>query len=287
MGRGLSPESRRLIERAFEVLAVEHPSGIRRVAYALFGNRAGLEVKRLGKLLTRARKSGVIPWAWITDSTRTEVEPFVVEDVAGVRGINRTCPAFDPWREQPTRVKVWSEKSIGGTLEPVLLQYLVGFLVLHGNTSTTSIRDLAESTWKDPRHLVVLYVGDHDPKGLRISEHDLPKRFCELEVENFTIRRVALTSLDAVRLREQRDRFKPNDSDVAWYRNETGLNYGVELEAIPSTELSDRVAAAIHAEIADVRAWNSTMEASRIVRESWQDYVDQWPAPSIRPLRPE
>ena len=120
MGRGLSAESVQLIQRAYEVLAVEHPSGIRRVAYALFGNAAEDHVKKLGRLLTRARKMGVIPWEWINDSTRTEILPFVVEDMSGLRATNRACPSYDPWLHQPVRVKVWSEKSVGGTLEPVL-----------------------------------------------------------------------------------------------------------------------------------------------------------------------
>ena len=61
MGRGLSRESHTLIERAYEVLAREHPNGIRRVCYALFGNQAGAWTKKMSKLLTRARKDGIVP----------------------------------------------------------------------------------------------------------------------------------------------------------------------------------------------------------------------------------
>jgi hypothetical protein len=42
--------------------------------------------------------------------------------------------------------------------------------------------------------------------------------------------------------------FKKQDPDAPWYQDRTGLNYGVELEAIPATELRDRVKAAIRAE---------------------------------------
>ncbi len=67
MGRSITAESRRLIQQAYDVLAIEHPSGVRRVAYALVGNRADYVVKKLGKLLTRARMTGDIPWEWIND----------------------------------------------------------------------------------------------------------------------------------------------------------------------------------------------------------------------------
>src|SRR5262245_27765046 len=176
MGRGLSAERRHLIQRAYDVLEREHPSGVRRVAYALFGNQAGAHVKKLGELLTRARKTGVIPWEWISDETRPERRPFVVDDMGDLRNVHRTCPDYDPWRQQQVRVVVWSEKSVGGTLAPVLDRLLVPFLVHHGNTSTTIMHATAESTRQDDRTLVILYVGDHDPKGLRISEDDIPRR---------------------------------------------------------------------------------------------------------------
>jgi hypothetical protein len=281
MGRGLSAESRRLIQRAYDVLEVEHPSGVRRVAYALFGNRAGAMVKKLGELLTRARKTGVIPWTWITDETRPEREPFVVSDTADFLALNRACPSYDPWRDQPNRVVVWSEKSVGGTLAPVLDDLLVPFQVHHGNTSTTIMHRVATSTRRDRRHLVILYVGDHDPKGLRISEDDIPKRLDTYGAINVRVRRLALLRDDAVRLREMRDPFKKDDKDTPWYQRRTGLGYGVELEAIPSTELRDRVERAIREEIADVEAWNRVIHASDAVRESWESFVEQWEPPSI------
>ncbi len=287
MGRGLSAESRTLIARAYDVLEREHPSGVRRIAYALFGNQAGARVKKLGELLTRARKSGVIPWAWISDETRLERRPFVVNDTGDMRDMHRDCPDYDPWREQPVRVVVWSEKSVGGTLAPVLDRFSVPFLVHHGNTSTTVMHATASQTRADSRHLVILYCGDHDPKGLRISEDDLPKRLAIYGAVNVQVRRLALVHADAVRLKELHDPFKPNDQDIAWYCARTGLSYGVELEAIPSTELRDRVEVAIRAEIVDVESWDRVTAASRVVRESWQDYVDRWQAPAIQGLGSE
>ena len=287
MGRGLSAESRDLIQRAYEVLEREHPSGVRRVAYALFGNGADDHVKKLGRLLTRARKGEDIPWEWISDDTRPEQTPFVVGDVGGMRALHRDCPSFDPWQSQRRRVVVWSEKSVGGTLAPVLDALLVPFVVHHGNTSTSVMRLTAERTWVDDRELVIIYVGDHDPKGVRISDDDLPKRLAEYGAKNWRIKRIALLREDAMRLTGFKDAFKELDTDVAWYRRRTGLGYGVELEAIPSTELRDRVEQGIREEITDVAAWNCVMTASRVVRESWQAYVDCWPVPSIQGLGSE
>jgi hypothetical protein len=283
MGRGLSDASKDLIRRAYAVLEVEHPSGVRRVAYALFGNQADNEVRKLGKQLSRARKRGWIPWAWISDDTRLEVSPFVVEDMNDLRRTNADCPSYNPWPSQQKRVVIWSEKSLGGTLQPVLDNYLVGFQVQHGNTSDTVIHLAANWCRAHPSHqLIILYVGDHDPKGLRISEDDLPKRLREEGVTNYHIKRVAILRSDAEAVSvEDRDRFKPKDLDIAWYRAATGLSYGVEVEALSSVVLRDRVEAAIQAEITDRDTWNRVMEASRAVQQSWDDYVARWPIPTL------
>ena len=79
--------------------------------------------------------------------------------------------------------------------------FLVPFLVHHGNTSTTIMHNVAVSTREDSRPLVILCVGDHDPKGLRISEDDIPKRLAEYGAVNVTVRRLALLKADAVRLK--------------------------------------------------------------------------------------
>jgi hypothetical protein len=289
MGRGLSAESRSLIDRAYEVLRVEHPSGVRRVTYALFGNQADTFVKRVGKQLGNARKRGLIPWEWISDDTRPCIEPFVVEDMNDLRTMNAVCPSYNPWPSQGVRVVIWSEKSLGGTLMPLLKDYLVRFQVHHGNTSLTELRKYAEWTRHNPHmRLVILYVGDHDCKGLRISEDDIPKRLRERRAINWDVKRVAILRADAEAVNvEDRDAFKPKDADVKWYRAHTGLSYGVEVETLPSTELRNRVEQALLAEIVDAAAWNRSIDASRLVRESWEAYVDQWPAPSIEGLGSE
>lgn len=287
MGRGLHAESRQLIQRVRDNLAAEHPSGVRRCAHAIYGNQAGQHVKALGRLLVRARKDGTIPWEWISDETRPERLPYVVQDAGALRELNRSVPSYDPWQQQPARVLLWSEKSVGGTLDPVLASLLVPFQVHHGNTSADWIHKICERTHEG--RVVILYVGDFDCKGLRISEHDLPKRFAEYgaDMDRLTIRRVALLRADAVRLVDFRDEFKKDDADKAWYRAHAELEYGVELEAIPSPELRQRVETAIRKEIVDVPAWHRVTRASQVVQESWEEYVDQWSPPDDGVVEPE
>ena len=60
-----------------------------------------------------------------------------------------------------------------GVLAPVLDHYAVGFRVMHGFSSATTVHDVAEDD--DGRELIVLYVGDFDPSGMFMSEEDLPE----------------------------------------------------------------------------------------------------------------
>ena len=52
--------------------------------------------------------------------------------------------------EQPVRVEVWSEKgTVRGVLAPILDEYGVGFRVMHGFSSATTVHDIAEERWRD------------------------------------------------------------------------------------------------------------------------------------------
>jgi len=82
MGRGLSSESKDLCARILEVFAREHPNSPRRAAYAMFGNRAGAMAAKVGHLCGKLLDAGDLPLDWYDDSSRAEVAPYVVEDVA-------------------------------------------------------------------------------------------------------------------------------------------------------------------------------------------------------------
>jgi hypothetical protein len=294
MGRGLSASNQALMAKIIRVLTDEHPSGVRRVAYALFGNQASQWTKPIGQLVKRARREGLIPWDWIDDATRPEILPNVCEDLHDVRAINRTVPAFDPWLSQSRRVVVWSEKSVGGTVEPVLSALLVPFQIHHGHTSETVLHDVAEATLFDRRRLVIVWIGDHDASGLDMGR-DITQRLVELGLprERFIFQRVAITRDDVFALWKHRNPVKQTtiakkgDPRTPAYIKATGLHCGVELEAMNSNVLRERVEVAVRSHITDVGAWDQVMHTSEIVQQSWSAYADQWQPPSISTLGSE
>jgi hypothetical protein len=287
VGRGLSDESKDLIQRIYSVFEEEHPTSPRRCAYALFGNKAGAMAAKVGGLIGRMLEDGSLPLAWVDDSSRTEVKPYAVENMDAFADLARSAPDFDPWQGQPIRLKCWSEKAVGGTLAPVLDALCVPYLNTSGWNSRVMLMREAELSRRDPRRLVIIYVGDHDAAGLRMSEDDLPRRLTEYGAKRFEIRRVAMTRADDNALPGLRDPVKKQDPNAAWYLKTTGLRHGIELEALPAPELRARVEAAIRACIEDVKGWNRVMAVSKTVRQSWQDYAERWPRPQVSILGPD
>jgi hypothetical protein len=191
---------------------------VRAVCYQLFTlglieSMSKNETNKVSRLLTAARVSRRIPWEWIVDETRErEVVPSWDDPVEFGRAITSQYRK-NKWAGQPIRIEVWSEKStVRGTLAPVLDEFEVGFVSVHGYSSATAIQNLVVERLRSPKPLVILYVGDWDCSGVHMSEEDLPARaeaYTTLEVihrcrvggervplAGLEIRRLALTEAD-------------------------------------------------------------------------------------------
>jgi hypothetical protein len=168
-----------LIEAMYGMAEAAQPITGRGIGYKLF--TAGLissmttnEMQRVYRLLRVAREQGHIPWEWIVDETRSFERVSTWDDPAQYARCVARSYRRDFWNQQPHRVQVWSEKgTVRGVLAPVLDEYAIGFMPVHGFSSATAAHDIAEDD--DGRPFVILYVGDFDPSGLYMSEWDLPK----------------------------------------------------------------------------------------------------------------
>jgi hypothetical protein len=185
-----------LIKAMHRICAAAQPINGRGVGYKLFtakliASMGRGDMQRVYRLLKEAREQGIIPWPWIVDETRELERVSCWEDSnAYTRAVIRSYRR-DYWSQQPVRVEVWSEKgTIRGVLQPVLDEYGVGFRVMHGFGSATEVYSVAQDD--DGRELIVLYVGDWDPSGLCMSEHDLPERFSKYDGEHVVLKRIAL-----------------------------------------------------------------------------------------------
>src|SRR5262249_6506176 len=144
-GRGRAQRSLDLIDAMYDAAEAAEPITGRGIGYKLF--TAGLipsmarsEMQRVYRLLREAREEGSIPWEWIVDETR-EFEKVSTwrNPAAYARAVARSYRR-DFWVQQTVRCEVWSEKgTVRGVLAPVLDEYAVGFRVMHGFSSATTI----------------------------------------------------------------------------------------------------------------------------------------------------
>src|SRR3974390_2193265 len=202
--RGKARRSLELIEAMYAAAKESQPITGRGIGYKLFSkglipSMARSEMQRVYRLLKEAREQGMVPWQWIVDETRSLERRAAWDDPAHYARTVARSYRRDFWKQQPVRCEVWSEKgTIRGVLAPILNEYAIGFRVIHGYSSATTIYDVAHDD--DGRGLIALYVGDLDPSGMFMSEEDLPTRLSDYGGDHVTLKRIALTRMHVVGL---------------------------------------------------------------------------------------
>lgn len=157
---------------------------------------------RLKEVLSRARLRGTFPLWALVDRTRyvrrgsctrndSDVQRAFLRSAKEARSAPERLLGRDKWFGQPTHVSVWFEKdALAGIFEGVcaeegiscfstrgdpshaaLYEWLSVAAAAHGVDNPEGWRDSAGSFHKGmATRSVVLYLGDHDPTGIRIPE---------------------------------------------------------------------------------------------------------------------
>ena len=280
-GRGMAQRSLDLIEAMRVAAKAAQPITGRGIGYKLFAS--GLipsmeraEMQRIYRLLKEAREQGRIPWGWIVDETRELERVSTWANPAAYARCVAQSYRRDFWDQQPRRVMVVSEKgTVRGVLAPVLEDFAVGFQVMHGFSSATTVHDISEDD--DGRPLIILYVGDFDPSGMFMSEADLPNRFAKYDGDHITLRRIALTRQHVNGLLSFPATDKRKDPRFAWFVK----NYGKrcwELDAMDPNVLRACVKSEIRKLIEPV-AWRRCETVNRAEQESLRTIIAKWGKP--------
>jgi hypothetical protein len=256
--RGRSKTTLALLQACKTIIAETQPITVRGVCYRLFvagliDSMAVKNTQKISRLLVWAREGGLVPWESIVDESRSMETVSQWKDLEGYAASIERSYRRDFWAHQRNQVIVISEKAtVAGILRPVLDEYGVTFFPVHGFNSATKMHDLAEQIGRgaankaDRKHFILLYVGDHDPSGMYMSEIDLPERLkrygandCEEWIgRSFDLRRIALIEDDIDDLPPFEA--KSQDPRYRWYVE----NYGDEaweLDAMDPNELRERV----------------------------------------------
>lgn len=277
-GRGMARASVDLIGAMHDIAEAVQPITGRGIGYKLF--TAGLipsmstnDMQKVYRLLRIAREQGDIPWEWIVDETR-ELERVSTWDNPAQYAYNvARSYRRDFWNQQPYRVEVWSEKgTVRGVLKPVLDHYAVGFRVVHGFASATTVNDIAKDD--DGRPLIVLYAGDFDPSGMYMSEADLPRRLAEYGGRHVRFRRIALTPVQTQGLPYFPASDKRTDKRHDWFVQNHGAQCW-ELDAMDPRDLRDCVEQEIKGLI-EPEAWARCETVNAAELESLQTILTGW-----------
>jgi hypothetical protein len=283
--RGMAQRSVDLIEAMAAIAKAAQPITGRGVGYKLL--TAGLipsmstnEMQKVYRLLRLAREQGDINWSWIVDENRPLEKTPSWADPAEFLHCVKTQYRRDFWQQQPERVEVWSEKgTVRGVLQPVLDEYAVGFRVMHGFGSATIINNVSQDD--DGRPLTILYIGDWDPSGLWMSDHDLPGRLSRYGGDHVTLKRIALTNDSVLGLPSFPADDKKKDPRYAWFTKRYGTECW-ELDAMDPRDLRACVNNEIVALI-EPDAWERCDGVDRVEQESMRAFLASWRKPGPTP----
>ena len=221
------------------ILEADNPQSVRHVFYRLTDPSLPVWVEKsergyaaVSRRCTALRRSGQLPYSWLTDSTR---RGYHVPTFTGGADLIRQFSALyrvDAWSSAPVHVEVWTEsRSIAGVLQTDCEVLGVSLYPAGGFASLSLAYQAAEGIRRAAvgRPVRIVYVGDWDPAGVLIDQSvlkELRKHLRDLEVREV---RVAITEEQAARL--------PSKPRKAGDRRRPDIRETVEAEAMPAGEL--------------------------------------------------
>jgi hypothetical protein len=219
--------------------------------------------KKLGSILSDARRAGLVDWNRIVDRTRIMREP---PTWPGPESIVRACAAqfnVDLWDGQPSRVEVWIEKdALVGVLEVACREWQCPYFSCRGYTSDSAVWVAARrmmDTANGGQKVLILHLGDHDPSGIDMTR-DIRERVelfagkAHLDIE---VKRIALNMNQVEEYNPPPNPAKETDSRYAEYRERFGEE-SWELDALNPETLTELIADEMRAVI-EQEAWDAAV----------------------------
>lgn len=236
------------------------------------------DYKRIGNIVSDARRAGLIDWDSIEDRTRFIRSLGHWDKPQDILESAKDSYHRDLWATQDKRIEVWIEKdALVGVIEAVCQENDVSFFSCRGYVSDSEMWRGAMRMRRYSRNdqgVIVLHLGDHDPSGLDMTRDiddrlQLFSRYAEIEV-----RRIALTM---EQIEEQSP--PPNPAKVTDSRYESyAAEYGEEsweLDALEPQFISDLIREQILEE-RDADKWEAAVAEQEEEREQIQDIIDRW-----------
>ncbi len=252
------------------VLEMDNPQSVRHVFYRVTSmdlvpkTEAGYQT--IKTQLLAMRKSGRVPWGWVSDSTRWRRKPRSFGSLQ--EAVEHTARTYrrDIWRQAPAYVEIWCESdSIAGVIIEETEHYDVPLMVSRGFSSATYLWNSAQYIAAVGKPAYLYYFGDWDPSGKMIPE--VIERGLRIHAPKAEIhfQRIAVTP---EQMQEMDLPTKPAKKTTHAKSFKGGT---VEIEAIPANQLRDLVANCIEAHLDGDQV--AVIEAAE---ESERGFLEQW-----------
>ncbi len=158
-----------------EILEDEHPMSVRQVFYQavthdLVDKTEGEYKQTVVRLLSELRRSRVIPFDYVADSTRWMRKPRTHASMEAALQLTAQTYRRALWLDSDVVVEIWLEKdALAGVLYPITAEYDVPLMVTRGYPSLTFVQGAAAEYESADRGVFIYYFGDWDPSGRDIS----------------------------------------------------------------------------------------------------------------------
>ncbi len=247
------------------------------VARALIPNTER-DYKRIGNIVSDARRAGLIDWNAIEDRTRFIRKLPNWDKPQDILDSAKDSYHRDLWATQDTRLEVWIEKdALVGVIESICQENDVSFFSCRGYVSDSAIWRAAMRMSRYSRreqNILVLHLGDHDPSGIDMTR-DITKR---LELfsggADIEVRRIALTMEQVEEKSPPPNPAKITDSRYEGYASEYG-DESWELDALEPQYLVDLIGDEIIKE-RDEEKWEAAVAEQEEERNQIADVIERW-----------
>ncbi len=233
------------------------------------------DYKRIGNIVSDARRAGLIDWRAIEDRTRFIRSLSNWGTPQEILESAKDSYHRDLWADQDKRIEVWIEKdALVGVIEDICNENDVSFFSCRGYVSDSEMWRAAMRMNNYEQSIIVLHLGDHDPSGIDMTRDiedrlRLFSRHAPIEV-----RRIALTMEQIEEQSPPPNPAKTTDSRYASYVSEYG-DESWELDALEPQYLSALIRDQILEE-RDEEKWEAAVAEQEEEREQIQDIIDRW-----------
>jgi hypothetical protein len=276
-----------IIKKAEEIITEYQDQGYQLTLRQLYYQFVSLDLipntersyKRIGSIISDARRAGMIDWDAIEDRTRFIRSNSSWDGPKDILESARYSYHRDLWATQDYRIEVWVEKdALIGVLERVCKKLDVPYFSCRGYVSDSEMwagaMRMRDHT-KNGQDVILLHLGDHDPSGIDMTR-DIAERIQLFSQDrgHIVIERIALTREQIEDQAPPPNPAKVTDSRFEAYRYKYGED-SWELDALQPQYINKLITDHVN-EYRDMERWDKAYQEQEDERAQIASIIKRW-----------